>query len=123
MQNKLDARDARKYVNTDNERSSNDETLNDNDSLSDGRDDGSDDKFILPYKGEKGGINKKGYRSYRRSDDRNEKGNCHKNSETPRRSMRKKGGEKGGRIRKYVRCDIVDDEFESQAVTFIKDCR
>ena len=36
------------------------------------------------------------------------------------RSMRKKGGEKGGSIRKYVRCDRIDDDFEAKAVNFSK---
>ena len=37
--------------------------------------------------------------------------------------MRKKGDKKGGIIRKYVRCDIFDDEVEAKAVKFVKSHR
>ena len=73
FQNKLDARDARKYVQIDKEKSRNDETLSKNDSLSDGSDDGSDDKFIFPYKRKKGGINEKGDSNYDRNNERTDK--------------------------------------------------
>ena len=70
LHNKLDFRDAFKCVQKDEENSIDDETLSDNDSLSDRSDDGSDDGFIFPYKRKKGGSNKKG----NINDKRNEKG-------------------------------------------------
>ena len=76
--------------------------------------------YFAPIRGRKGTATKRGDSSYDSKDERNEMGDFHDNSETPRRSMRKKGGEKGGSIRNYVRCDIVDDEFEAQAVKFVK---
>ena len=119
FQNKLDDRDARKYIQTDKENFSNDETLSDNDSLIDG----SDDKFILSYKRKKGDSEKKGDSNYGSNDEKNEKGGCHENRNTPMHYMRRKGGKKGGSIWKYVRCDIVDDEFEAKAVIFVKSRR
>ena len=113
MQNKPDACDARKYVNTDKERSRNDETLRNNDSQSDRSDNGSDEEFILPYKRKKGDSNENGDRSYGSNDERNEKGDCHENSEKPRRSIRKKG------VKKWV----VNDDFEAQAVKSVKVCQ
>ena len=120
MQNKPDACDARKYVNTDKERSRNDESLRNNYSLSDGIDDGSYDEFISPYKMKKGDSNEKGDTSYGSNGERNNKGDCHDNSKTPRLSIRNKGGKKWVSIQKYVRCDIVDDDFEAQNVKFFK---
>ena len=120
MHNKLDFRDAFKCVQKDEENSIDDETLSDNDSLSDGSDDGSDDGFIFPYKRKKEDSDEKVDSIYVRNNDRNEKGDCHDNIYKPIRSMRNKGGKKGGNIWKYVICDIVDNAFEAKAVEFVK---
>ena len=120
MQNKPDACDARKYVNTDKERSRNDESLRNNYSLSDGIDDGSNDGFIFPYKMKKWDSNEKGDTSYGSYDERNKKGVCHNNSETSRWYIGNNEGKIECSIQNYVRCDIVDDEFEAQNVKFFK---
>ena len=37
--------------------------------------------------------------------------------------MRKKGDNNGDNFGKYVKCYIVDDEFEYNSVKFVKSCR
>ena len=121
FQNKFDVCDAHKYANTNKESFRNDETLSNNDSVNDESNDRSDEKFIFLFKKNKWGQQQKCNNRYGSNNEINNKGECHNKRKTAMNSMRKKGGKKGGRIRKYVRCDIVDDEFEAQAENVFKD--